>query len=170
MVESYFEWLSGLAIHNEYSRKTYRKLLTQLYDTEFRYLIPRDKNRANDGCDLRWRYTSTYADNNVPDGPCSILEMMVALAVRCEETIMDDPSYGDRTQQWFWGMVTSLGLARMTNDNYDEKEVNDILTRFINREYDPDGRGGLFTIRNCNHDLRTAEIWYQFCWFLDSIT
>ena len=37
------------------------------------------------------------------------------------------------------------------------------------REYAPDGRGGLFTIRNCEEDLRKVEIWYQLCWYLDTI-
>lgn len=82
---------------------------------------------------------------------------------------MDDPKYGNRTRQWFWGMVRSLGLAGMTNREYDEKCVDEILNTFMDREYSQDGHGGLFTIKNCEYDLRTAEIWYQLCWYIDSI-
>jgi hypothetical protein len=107
---------------------------------------------------------------NALDGPCSVLEMMIALAIRCEETIMDDPDIGDRTRQWFWGMIINLGLGGMTDANFDPDFVDDSVLRFLNRDYEPDGRGGLFTIRNCHRDLRDVEIWYQLCWYLDSIT
>ena len=103
------------------------------------------------------------------DGPCSVFEMMVALAQRCE-SVMDDPKIGDRTGQWFWGMIASLGLNGMSDNHYDEKYVNDVVNRFLDREYEPNGKGGLFTIRNCEHDLRDVEIWYQLCWYLDTIS
>ena len=39
----------------------------------------------------------------------------------------------------------------------------------MNRTYSPDGDGGLFTVRNCDRDLRNVEIWIQMCWYLDTI-
>jgi hypothetical protein len=104
------------------------------------------------------------------DGPCSVLEMILALAIRCEENIMDDPLKGDRTKQWFWGMINNLGLDTMTDMNYNERFIDDCVCRFLNRDYEPDGRGGLFTVRNCYEDLRNVEIWYQLLWYLDTIT
>lgn len=174
----YFEWLFESVCENRYSgRISYRKLLMRLHDTEFKYVIPRDQNRADDGVDLRHHFIleQGYGDAyelvmNELDGPCSVLEMLVALAKRCERTIMDDPHVGDRTTQWFWGMVTSLGLGSMTDDRFDKSYVDETIGRFHNREYEPDGRGGLFTIRGCDRDLRTVEIWHQLCWYLDSIT
>ena len=147
-----------------------------LHNTEFVYFLPMDKNRANDGEDLRYRFIedcSEYNDKEILrclDEPCSVFEMMVALAIRCEETIMDDPQVGSRTGQWFWGMIVSLGLGPMMDANYDKKYVNGVLQRFINRHYEPNGKGGLFTIRNCDADLRKIDIWRQLCWYLDSIT
>jgi hypothetical protein len=96
--------------------------------------------------------------------------MMVFLAIRCEETIMDDPGIGDRTRQWFWNMVINLGLGSMTDDNYDKQLVTNVLERFLNREYEPDGTGGLFVVSDRDCDLRDVEIWHQLCWYLDSIT
>lgn len=170
----YFNWLCKLVCRNLYSdRISYRKLLMHLHDTNFRYSILRDKDRAEDGLNLRYRFADEYtyienADTYVY-GPCSVLEMMVALAIRCEETIMDDTSYGDRTKQWFWNMITNLGLGSMNDNQYNRSFVTDIVETFLNREYEPDGRGGLFTIRDCDYDLRTMEIWNQLCWYLDSI-
>ena len=103
------------------------------------------------------------------DEPCSVLEMMVALAIRCEESIMDNPVYGDRTGQWFWNMIVSLGLGSMTDEMYDRDYVDNIVDRFLDRDYSPDGRGGLFTIRNCEYDLRDVEITHQLYWYLDTI-
>lgn len=82
---------------------------------------------------------------------------------------MDDTQMGDRAGQWFWGMVHSLGLSPMIDPKFDRQFVDDVITRFLNREYEPDGNGGLFTIRHCAHDLRTVEIWWQLSWYLDSI-
>ena len=169
----YFEWIFGLVCGKRYAKNlSYRKLLMHMHKTEFIYFIPKDANRLEDGLDLRYRFTLAIDDNyalEYLDDPCSVLEMMVALAIRCEENIMDDPNVGDRTGQWFWGMVVNLGLGSMTDDMFDKQIVDDILYRFLYREYEPNGEGGLFTIKDCEKDLRKVEIWYQLCWYLDSI-
>ena len=167
----YFEWLVDLVSSNRYSKYiSYRKLLMELHSIEFIFSVPNDINRAKDGIYLRYRFSIDRDDDisDYLDGPCSVLEMMVALAIRCEEDIMDDPRVGNRTGQWFWGMIVNLGLGSMTDENYDKKVVDDILRRFLDRKYAPDGKGGLFTV-DCGKDLRKVEIWYQMCWYLDSI-
>lgn len=175
--EEYFAWLYDIVCKNKHiDGISYKKLLRQLHDTEFTYLLSRDENRAESGIDLRYRFAITEGYEDVSeqvlddlDMPCSVLEMMVALALSCEENIMDDPSYGDRTGQWFWSMIVSLGLGPVNDTRYDRRLVNTALSRFLNREYEPNGKGGLFTIRGCKADLRAEEIWVQMCWYLDSI-
>ena len=173
----YFEWLSRLVGGERYSKQvSFNKLLRYLHKTEFRYVLKRDKKRALDGMDLRYRYALILDEYNCDrivgylEGPCSTLEMLVALALRCEETIMDNPVIGNRTGQWFWGMIVNLGLGSMDDNRFDEDLAYDILERFMNREYEANGKGGLFTIRHCAHDLRDIEIWIQLLWYLDSIT
>lgn len=171
--ERYFDWLCDLICKDRFANQnSFYRLLSYLYDTEFRYSMSRDSNRAEDGIDLRRRFLYDYVDDvdMTIEHPCSVLEMMVALAIRCEECIMDDADKGDRTGQWFWTMITNLGLGSMTDDRFDERCVDDVIERFLNREYEPNGRGGLFYIRNCDQDLRSVEIWYQLCWYLNSIT
>lgn len=170
----YFEWIYNLVCGERFSEKlSYKKLLMHLHNTNFIYLIPKDGNRAQDGIDLRYRFAYEYTDIEDADsylkGPCSVLEMMVALAVRCEETIMDDPTKGDRTGQWFWNMIVSLGFGGMSDDRYDRFFVDKTLDRFLSRKYEPNGKGGLFTIRNPKRDMRRIEIWYQLCDYLNSI-
>lgn len=172
--DEYFEWLCELVNDGRFSKHiSYRKLLMQLHNTEFTWFIPNDDNRADDGIQLRRRFSLVRGDMSLSNyilGPCSVLEMMAALAIRCEETIMDDAQIGDRTGQWFWGMIHNMGLTPMTDSNYDRNFVKDVVTRFLNREYEPNGRGGLFTIKHCDQDLRAVEIWYQLTWYLYSIT
>lgn len=173
----YFNWLSDVVCRARYaSQISYRKLLMRLHGIKFRYTIPKDKNRADDGENMRYRFAidEGYEDVDfvidILDAPCSVLEMMVALAMHCEECIMDDPRMGDRTGQWFWGMIVNLGLGSMTDDNYEKREVDKAIDRMLDRTYEANGKGGLFTVRNCKRDLRTVEIWYQLCWYLDTIT
>ena len=170
----YFDWLCELIDIERFARHvSYRKLLMHLHNIEFTWFVPHDDNRADDGLKLRRRFALFRDDSELSDyiyGPCSVLEMMVALAVRCEETITDDALLGDRTGQWFWGMIHNLGLSDMRDSKFDREYVDYVIARLLNREYEPDGRGGLFTVRHCDYDMRTVEIWVQLSWYLGSIT
>lgn len=175
--DEYFYWMVDLVGgRQESDRTSFERLLAHLHNIEFRYLIPKDRNRAEDGKDLRRNFAlSNGYERTVGsvvddlDGPCSVLEMLMALAIRCENSIMDDATRGDRTAQWFWGMIVNLGIGDMTNVHFDSNIVDDAIEQFLDREYEPDGRGGLFRIRDCDYDLRKIEIWTQLCWYLDSI-
>lgn len=173
---SYFVWLTDIVSVGEYKkeRKNRMALLYFLYTSPFKFSpdIPRDENRAYDGIDLRDQFANEancmVYDN---DNPCSMLEMMVALSRRCEETIMSDDYYGDRTALWFWSMVKSLGLIDFTDDGFDPIKAMDILERFYNKEYAKTGEGGLFTLKHKDNrrkrNMLTSEIWFQMCWFLN---
>lgn len=167
----YFEWLYNYVCKGKaHGNVSYRKLLMALHNIEFTFSIRNDINRAKDGVDLRNRFVTImgYEDvNDILDGPCTVLEMMIALAIRCEETIMDDTRYGDRTGQWFWNMMSNLGIGLMTDDKFDRKFVEDTIKKFLDRRYGPDGKGGLFYIKGSEDDLREIEIWVQLCWYLD---
>ena len=171
--EEYFNWMFQLVFANE-KRRSYRKLLKYLNSVEFTYILDFDSNRAEDGMDLRYRFGYEH-DYNGPmiaayldDRPCSVLEMMVALANRCEEQIMDDPHAGCRRGQWFFSMLASLGLSGMNDENFVKSDAEEIVSRFLSRQYARNGEGGLFTV-NSRHDMRNVEIWYQLNWYLDSI-
>lgn len=170
--EDYFEWMFDLVSNGRFSKdNSYRELLSYLHSVEFTYRMRCDSDRAEDGVALRHRFALLNSNYSFVmkclDGPCSVLEMMVALAIRCEEAIMDNPRFGNRTGQWFWKMVTSLGLGHMMDSRFDEQYVEEVVETFLNRKYSPEGYGGLFVIRNCDHDLACVSIWNQAMWFLD---
>lgn len=172
----YFEWMCSLVYDSKNSRSvSYKKLLKKLHEIDFVYIIGQDVNRFDDGVDLRYRFgyenniSKSDIENCIDNRPCSILEMMIALSLRCEEHIMGDDDIGNRTGQWFWNMIVNLGLGSMTDQRFDDDYVIFCIDRFLNREYEPDGEGGLVTIPNCRQDLRTIEIWYQMMWYLSYV-
>jgi len=172
----YFDWLYDYICKDRANENiSYKKLLMFLHSTEFIFTIDRDDNRFEDGVYFRQRFAKFKEDQGYDyynilynlDGPCSVLEMMVALATRCEEDIMDDPRYGNRTKQWFWLMIKNMGLSMMTDIAYNKDYVETTIYNFLNRNYKPDGRGGLFYIPGCEEDLRNVEIWAQLCWYIN---
>lgn len=172
----YFEWMCRLVSDNRYSKRTsFRKLLRYLHRQTFTWSIAMDQNRAEDGMDLRYRFGSKFGYSDplvavyLDDRPCSILEMMIALSIRIEEHIMEDDDIGDRTGQWFWNMIVSLGLGSEIDTRFNERHVEDVITRFLERDYGQDGKGSLFTIEHPTRDMRNVEIWYQMCMYLNEI-
>lgn len=178
--ELYLEWLKETIRDPESlkykSHVSFERLLNKLHSTQFVWHIRRDENRAEDGISLRYRYLRDIFEFSEVEqylsylsGPCSVLEMMVALSLRCEETIMDNPDYGNRTSYWFWSMINNLGLGAMYDERYNDDKIHQSLSNFLNRNYSSNGAGGLFTIRGTRKDLRKVEIWYQMCWYLDKL-
>ncbi len=171
--DQYFNWMYQLVCDSRYAKGlSYRKLLHHLHEIDFTYTIPMDGNRWEDGIDLRYRfgyeegYIQPMIASYLDDRSCSVLEMLIALSIRCEEHIMGDPNAGNRTGQWFWNMIVNLGLGSMNDIHYNEKFIDKSISRFLNREYQKDGTGGLFTVRRPKKDMRSTEIWYQMCWYL----
>lgn len=166
----YFDWLVAIvSLPLDYSF-----LLRKLYSTEFWWLIPFDAHRADDGIQLRYRFGR---ENGIPDPqicaeldnfPCSILEMIVALAIRCEEHIMGDENIGNRTSLWIHQMLSTIGLLGYSDNVFDEREVDVILNNFLNRRYERTGEGGLFCIPDLepDRDMRQTEIWNQMNWYM----
>lgn len=192
--EEYFKWLThDICETNAPKNRSYNKLLRYLFNYEFVPTITMDVNRCLDGTHLRtvfqndilipndyyrktllWGYdemdiSKVVLGDNFLYRSCSMLEMMIALASRCETQFMKDEDQGDRTSQWFWEMIASLELGHMTDSDISESEVDTIMDNFINHRYSPTGVGGLFTIEDCPYDLRNVEIWYQMCWHIDRI-
>ena len=175
----YFEWLCQKVTNDDsVTRGLYRKLLMELHTIKFVYSVPLDRNRAADGVGLRDRFALEITHNDFTKieeitsniiGDCSVLEMMVALVLRCEETIMDDTRFGNRTEYWFWRMINNMHLSEFTDSKHDRSEIRRRVDIMLYRNYTPDGDGGLFFIPGIRGDLRKIEIWSQMLWYLDTI-
>ena len=170
----YYDWLYKTVCGEWEPRNlSFHHLLQFLDSWDYVPACEMDISRATDGIALRYRFAT---ENNIPyvkvDAAfrgisCSMLEMMVALAIRIEEHIMEDSSAGNRIGQWFWNMVVSLGLVVMDDRRFDAKRAAYILDRFMRRDYLPNGSGGLFTLDRPNEDMRRIDIWYQLMAYLN---
>ena len=169
--ERYFNWMCDLVYDKRHTH--YKKLLEYLNQIAFTYTIEMDGNREADGIDLRYKFGY---ENDIPDPEitkyldnkeCSVLEMMIALSLKMEN-IMDDPDIGDQVPDWFWTMIRNLDLEEEEDPYFDEFYVDDRIKIFLEREYKPNGKGGLFELRNVK-DLRGVEIWVQAMWYLDEV-
>lgn len=170
----YFLWMVDLVCDKRYTKgQTWKQLLTFLDKVEFSYSIDMDGNRAKDGEQLRYRFGF---EKGIPNEiirtaldcrSCSMLEMMVALSLRCEEHIMADPENGDQTGKWFFEMVESLDLGNMNDTAFDSRYASRCVHRFLRRQFQRDGKGGLFTVQGSPYDMRSLDIWYQMMTYLN---
>jgi hypothetical protein len=159
----YFNWLCDLVL--ESNEIGYNDLLVILHRTEFVWIIPKDRNRADEGVELREYFLRDHpALMNCPwewQG-CSVLEMLIGLAKRAEFQT-DIP-----LKVWFWEFITNLRLEEFRRGaNSHASIIDDILYAFIWRQYEPSGYGGIFPISRTNKDQRKQELWYQFCEYVE---
>lgn len=119
-----------------------------------------DRNREQDGLYLR------KMNNYYSFEPCSMFEMMVALSLRIDQEFLGDTSTEgiSRAGLWFGEMCDNLDISNCSG--LDEFEVK--INRFLNHEYEPDGRGSLFYVPNAPEDFRQLQIWDQMgAWIIN---
>lgn len=163
--QAYFDWLYRQIECREASGL--EDFLYEIHTHPFVCRIPNDDNRAEDGLVLRNTFIDKQ-DFDVPDdalpGPCTILEMLIALAKRMD-FILFDPAKGWRISNWFWLFINNLKLQKYNSTDEDaerkQKFNKIVLKKFVAREYQADGRGGLFPLNSPRCDQREVEIWYQ---------
>lgn len=154
----------------------YDNLLLHLYATEFYSLVPNDDNRGIDGEQLREKFTDeygAYAESfSLPSGPCTVLEMLIALAFRVEFDLSGG-SYDRSASEWFWVLMGNLGFEIFNNKAYSKQKnvelLEDKLEMLLTREYSFNGYGGIFPLVYTREDQRKIEIWYQMSsWIIEN--
>jgi len=168
---TYYRWLALLLNINQEER-SYFLLLKMLHKKEFYWSIKGDENRALDSQGLRDEFFNCVNSKDVEYklyGPCSMLEMLIALARRMND-IMYKSYQEDQTSRWFWVMMENCGLEKFTDEAFiglgGEIEIQIILNHILERTYKKDGNGGLFPVKITNKDQRKIEIWYQMMTYL----
>ena len=171
----YFYWLCSIAFPNEQGQSHYSNILKLLYETDFIYVVPLDENRYIDGVKMRYHFSCSskipedIVNSELNNKRCSVLEMMVALASRCE-SIMYEAEHGDRTSEWFKIMFDNLGLSNYPDNQWTPNtfdEVNLIVNKFLFRCYDDFGNGNIFKF-NEQYNLKYMELWEQLNLYLRS--
>lgn len=155
---SYFDWLVSFTQFKVIPLTSRdHDILWKLFCTPYRYTIARDVNRSCEGSMLRDQYSAKFAEKpETQTYECSMLEMMVALSIRCDATITLDETDAN-PNYWFEIMWDSLGL------NDTSRNVDYIIGRFNSGSYCWNGDGGLFYIPNLDPkiDMPKYELWAQ---------
>ena len=153
----YFEWLTT-QIHNN-SSKTFNDLYERMHNTEFIWWVPNDDNRVQDGMALRYEFAEARRGKLTLNG-ATFLEVLVALSRRVSFTVG-----GDDARRWAWRLIKHIGLNRMSDPltNGQSQRVAEILEDVIWRNYEKDGQGGFFPLKNNKpgQDLTKLELWDQ---------
>ena len=153
--------------------------MTILFDRKYDCFVENDDNRLENGLYLRYTFEeetgypiSEYKEVGL-NIPCSVLEMLVGLAMSIETDIMYDPDLGDRTAYWFWMMITNLGLEKATDEEiglnlrFGIAYIDHILDTWLDRTFEYNGTGSPFPLKYPLEDQRKVEIWYQAMAYLD---
>lgn len=141
----------------------YRPLFTCLHNTPFHWRVDDDRNRATDGMYQRnWFYEECGFSNHLFDAKsCSVLEMLTALAVRMDNEYTGIPGEPDPSGI-FMEMLNNLGLLDVPSRNFGKFDgTAEILDKWMNREYEPNGKGGIFPLDHITVDQRIQPIWNQ---------
>lgn len=163
----YYNWLLD-AVATKQEQSVYSLTFSTLYSTPFISYDEFDDNLVENARGMReefYRFSKLACKlidiyGEIDFDTC-ILEIMVYLATRIEDTIMSNSDYGDRTGVWFWYMMESLDIVRYDNLRFDEPEIDQRLDNFVERRYEKNGFGGLFTVEKRGFDARRTNIWQQ---------
>jgi len=151
-------------------------LLRHLHHIEFYDFVPHDCNRSADGKKLREIYqhevgrkASFYVSGH-DEGPCTVLEMMIGVAIRMENELAVGP-YALKMPECFWTLIENLELhwcddRKFNNDTSVATVIDDRIHAMMDRKYRANGKGGLFPLRRPSENQKKIEIWYQMQAFL----
>lgn len=182
----YYRWLISLVNGSDVPSNKQDMIFSILHTIPFTWQMVRDENRALAGRNLRELYLYLLGEANIrvkygymdidmmndiideelgEYGTCSVLETLIGIAKEWEDELAFDASFGDRTAHWFWDhIIYNLGLrdARLS-----QKRVREAIFYWMDREYDHDGNGNIFTIPNSDINMTNSEIWWQLCAYVN---
>lgn len=164
----YFEWLYSqtCVVRNRNPRTSYWNLNRLLFSTEFVWIVDHDRNRMDDGLELRDEFLIETGFDLEPDWRelgCSVLEMLIALARRAAFQTGRDQVY------WFGEFLHNLGLEGFNDSRWTkgvEETSSEVIENFVYRNYESHGAGGVFPLRHPHIDQTKLELWYQMAEYI----
>ena len=168
--EAYFQWLCGL-VEIDDPDHSFWGLADILFERKFYWSVTNDKNRSQDGLELRKDYYRlTGCDLYDELGECTVLEMLIALAMRIDFNLSQPDDTEDLTVVWFWEMIENLGIEDFEDEDFfgrdSVKRINFVLNRWLDRRFGYSGEGSPFPLKHPIGDQRKTEIWYQMQYYL----
>lgn len=169
--EMYFDFLCREGQLTKVPCVRYMDLWRLLHQVPFHVEHPRDENRIGDAMELRRRFTNrrglTLEDDRYIDvfemeneNQVSVFEVLLAFAMRIDLEYVGTPGekHPDRVML---ELIKNLGIDKFDGTQYGESFVRNKLNRWMYREYNIRGIGGLFPVRQDSRDQRLLEMWDQ---------
>lgn len=151
-------------------------MLYELWKREFSWLDEYDheEDRAMDGKALRDRFLIEFDEtpDKIPQGPCRVLEMLIAFAIRID-TIIYDHVMGHRPYDILEMFLINLGFSELTDTEIqpikDAGYIDARIDNWINHHITPDGQGGLFRFPKPAYTINSLTNWDQMNkWIIDT--
>ena len=167
--ENYLRWLEPqLRSEHDNQSKSYWDLLNVMFEREFGWIMEMDKNRIDDGLDLRVEFAREhrYSPASLPDmGPCSFLEVLIGLSRRLAFIA------GGEAPGWAWQLLGNLEFHRLSDPftRPKQRKAQAVMDTVIARTYLPDGTGGFFPLAWPDDDQTKIELWYQLNAFVEEL-
>lgn len=191
VMKRYFDWMVNFVIVPSPSggsmiplRLGYRYNHSLLLDflNKMDFIVPVDfgsvdVDRVRDATSMRVEFLldlktegvdcGELSDQMVLPSSVSVLEILVAFARKIESCVMGDSEKGDRTGVWFWTMIYNLKLINISDEAFQSTRgitrwtIQDIVNRWMMREYHVLGDGSLFPLRNQMVNQQKLSMWSQ---------
>lgn len=173
---AYFTYLKERIRSSQEERDKYNYVLRIMHMIPMLSIVPTDENIVEWGLENRRTFTHAYPiygeDEMVQALPpqCTMLEAGIYLAQQTDKNIIrEDRIYYDGSADVFWEMMLdNVGLREYDDEKamssrrvLDQIEV--ILRHLNERDYQPDGKGNWFWLREPREgiDMRRIPIWEQ---------
>lgn len=129
-------------------------LCEELFSIPFKYdpEMVHDAILADNAASLRISYKEDTGLSSYKYGICSCLELLVYIAIKMEGIMVTNGEM--HPERWFDDMINNLDIC-------DGVDVEDKITRWMNRDFSKSGKGGLFPLKNARQDQRLTPFWQQ---------
>ena len=160
----YFKWLVNKVRGYDEDYVDFLPVLVYLNEKEYIWNNKLDENRATDGKLLREEYAyemGEFCEDEDRDKPCSVLEVLVGLAVHVETHITGIPGE-DHPENWFWDWLENLGIDdKCTGKGYDKGYLDQQIDGWLSNDINKRGEGGPFPLRHTAGDQSRKDMWMQ---------
>ena len=157
----YLQWLVDMM--NVVENRNYGMLLRELHRIEFYEVNKYDRDRGQDGLELRKTWANEVAySGSIDFGPPSFLETLIGIAQRIEFRIfagpwMDEWDY----KKIFWHLVDNLGFMEydgvLSTDEY--QKVCDVSEAFISKNVTCDVFRNIFVFCDKKINVKKDNLW-----------
>lgn len=101
----------------------------------------------------------------------SVFELLATLALKIEEKVMSNPIYGYRAPVWFWTMIENLDISpetvTMPDGRMDVEYIDSVCIRWLDKQFQKNGDGSPFPLRNPPEDARLVDMWRLAMWYFN---